>query len=253
MSKLKLLIATHKVYTFPKADCYFPIQVGKSNSQEFGIQGDNTGEHISEKNKTFCELTALYWAWKNLDNYDYIGLVHYRRHFSGVGLFLKGKTIVSQSELLADLENYDVIVAKKRKYYIESVYSHYKNAHFIKDLDATKRIIASFFPEYQSAFDKVMKGYSLHLFNMFVMSKSHFKQYCEWLFSILFELEKQLDMSSYDSYQRRVFGFIAERLFNVWLVKNNLKIKERKVIALEGENRVKKAIDLLKRKFLHKR
>lgn len=251
MSKMKILIATHKAYDFPNDACYLPIQVGKANSSlDLGVESDNSGKNISEKNKTFCELTALYWAWKNLENYKYIGLVHYRRYFSGLELDLKGKKIASQSELLADLAIYDVIVAKKRNYYIESVFNHYKNAHFVKDLDKTKEIIEQCFPDYLSAFNQVMKGRKLHLFNMFVMSRQHFMQYCEWLFVILFKLEKQIDISSYDDYQKRVFGFLAERLFNVWLVKNKIKYKERRVVSLEGEKLVKKAIGLLTRKFL---
>lgn len=251
MSKMKILIATHKAYEFPNDGCYLAIQVGKANAElSLGILGDNTNEHISEKNKTFCELTALYWAWKNLSNYDYIGLVHYRRYFAGLGAEIKGQRIASQAELLADLATSDVVVAQKRNYYIESVYTHYKNAHFVNDLDKTKEIIEQHFPDYLPAFDQVMKGRTLHLFNMFVMSKENFVQYCEWLFDILFKLEKQIDISSYDDYQKRVFGFLAERLFNVWLVKNKLELKERKVVSLEGENLFKKAIGLLKRKLL---
>lgn len=102
MSELKLLVATHKSYIFPKADCYMPIHVGKRNSKlDLDIQGDDTGENISDKNSSFCELTALYWAWKNLDDYKYIGLVHYRRYFSGKGLQLNGNYIASEFDLLA--------------------------------------------------------------------------------------------------------------------------------------------------------
>ena len=251
---MKILIATHKAYDFPNDACYLPIQVGKVNSSlDLGVESDDFGENISDKNPSFCELTALYWAWKNLENYEYIGLVHYRRYFSGLELDLKSKKIASQSELLADLAIYDVIVAKKRNYYIESVYTHYKNAHFIKDLDISKQIIEQYYPEYMSAFHQVMEGKTLHLFNMFVMSREHFIQYCEWLFDILFKLEKQIDISSYNDYQKRVFGFLAERLFNVWLVKNQLKLKERRVVSLEGEHILKKAIGLLKRKYLKKK
>ncbi len=254
MSKLKLLIATHKDYDFPSASYYLPIQVGKANSQlELGILSDNTGEHISEKNGTFCELTALFWAWKNLKDEEYIGLAHYRRYFAGSGLQLKDKTIAAEKELLSDLKDFDVIAGKKRNYYIESVYNHYKNAHFIQDIDLTKEIIKRNFPDYLTAFEQVMAGKKLHLFNMFVMSRSHFEQYCEWLFAILFKLEERIDISHYDNYQKRVFGFLAERLFNVWLVKNQLKVKERKVIVVEGEQLIEKAIGLLKRKFLKKR
>lgn len=77
-----------------------------------------------------------------------------------------------------------------------------------------------------------------------------FYAYCEWMFDILFKLEQQVDVSSYDAYQSRVFGFISERLFNVWLVKNNINLVEVKVTNIEGENLVLKAINLLKRKFL---
>lgn len=256
MPKLKLLIATHKQYDFPEADYYVPIHVGKANSRlELGIQTDDFGENISNKNGSFCELTALYWAWKNrffVDS-DYVGLVHYRRYFKGEGLRLKNKGIASEAELLADLRYCDAIVGKKRNYYIESVYNHYKNAHKIKDLDAVRQIVTLDCHDYLDAFDKVMAGTSLHLFNMFVLRNMLFESYCEWLFPILFELEKRTNTNDYDDYQKRVFGFLAERLFNVWLVKNQLKTKERGIVSLEGENLFGKAVGVLKRKFLHKR
>ena len=256
MSKrLKCIVATHKTYEFPKVDYYIPIHVGKAHNNQLGIQGDDTGDNISLKNGSFCELTALYWAWKNdfFADSEYAGLVHYRRYFNGQDLTLKGKGIASENELLSYLKNVDCIVSKKRNYVIESVYEHYKNAHFSKDLDLTKEIIAKDYPNYLSSFDQVMSGKTLHLFNMFVMKTDIFNTYCEWVFDILFKLEKQIDISDYDTYQKRVFGFISERLFNVWLVKNNLKLTKVKVINIEGENLFLKAVNLLKRKFLKKR
>lgn len=252
---IKVLVATHKNYEFPLVDYYVPLHAGKArNNNELGIQGDNTGDNISLKNGSFCELTALYWAWKNdfFADVEYAGLVHYRRYFSGKGLTLKGKGIASENELLSYLEKVDCIVSKKRNYVIESVYEHYKNAHFAKDMDLTREIIAQDYEDYIPAFDKVMSGKTLHLFNMFVMKKEMFYAYCEWVFDILFKLEKQVDISNYDAYQSRVFGFISERLFNVWLVKNNINLAEVKVTNIEGENLVLKAINLLKRKFFKK-
>ena len=251
--KLKCIIATHKTYEFPKVDYYVPIHVGKArNNNELGIQGDNEGDNISLKNGSFCELTALYWAWKNdfFSDVEYAGLVHYRRYFNGQGVTLKDKSIASEDELLSYLKSADCVVSKKRNYVIESVYEHYKNAHFAKDMDLTREIIAQNYADYILAFDKVMSGKTLHLFNMFVMKKEMFYDYCEWMFDILFRLEQQVDISSYDTYQSRIFGFISERLFNVWLVKNNINLVEVKVTNIEGENLVLKAINLLKRKFL---
>ena len=82
MKSVEIVIATHKKYDFPKGESYLPLQVGaNNNANDLGFEKDNTGDNISEKNPYFCELTGLYWAWKNLKS-DYIGLVHYRRHFT---------------------------------------------------------------------------------------------------------------------------------------------------------------------------
>ncbi len=95
-----------------------------------------------------------------------------------------------------------------------------------------------------------MGGKKLYLYNMFIMKKKDFDEYCKWLFDILFKLESQIDISNYDNYQSRIFGFLSERLFNVWIKKHNLKIKEIPVINMEGINWWNKGINFLKRKFI---
>ena len=76
---------------------YLPIQVGKAISNtDLGVQGDNTGDNISEKNQSYCELTGIYWAWKNLKNVDYIGLCHYRRYFD----FHKQGNMIAHSTII---------------------------------------------------------------------------------------------------------------------------------------------------------
>ena len=225
MNTLKIIIATHKKYEFPNASYYVPIQVGKTlTGLELNILSDNTQINISDKNQSYCELTALYWAWKNrfFQDVDYIGLVHYRRYFSGKGLRVKGKTIASENELSTLLKDADCLVPCKRDKY----------------------------SDYLNSFDSVMQGKILHLYNMFVIKKSLFEEYCHWLFTILFELEKKIDVSTYDSYQKRVFGFIAERLFNVWLQKNNIKLKEVEVVSLEKQNIIFKVLKFVIRKLI---
>ena len=257
MQKLTVLVITHKDYEFPHSACYRPLFVGgkiASGLKNEDLYQDNLGVNIAEKNSSFCELTGLYWAWENgvFKNNQYVGLVHYRRYFAGKALYLKKKQIASESELLSILDKCDVILPRKRNYFIESIYSHYQHAHHIKDLDITRTVITELQPEYLKSFDTVMQGRKLHLYNMFVMSSEKASEYCLWLFSILFELEKRLDITQYDNYQKRVFGFIAERLFNVWVLHNQLNVKFLPVVNLEGENLLKKAFGMIKRRIVKK-
>lgn len=237
--KIKILVATHKLYTMPNESIYLPIHVGREGKEDIGYQGDNTGQNISYKNENYCELTALYWAWKNLD-VEYIGLCHYRRYFTNKSKIVRylykdnnSKLILSKGEIEKALKNNEIIVGKEVALGGETVWSHYNKFHNIKDLEEIKRIIKNKYPEYVDEFEEVMLRKKIHAFNMFIMDKNHFDNYCHWLFDILFELEAMIDISTYDNYQKRIFGFISERLFNVWLLKQNLKKKTMDVINLE--------------------
>lgn len=249
---IKILVATHKKYWMPEDDVYIPIQVGREGKESLGYLEDNTGDNISAKNANYCELTGLYWAWKNI-NCQYIGLCHYRRYFANKAkssnLADKKAAIFHRQDYEALLQKYDVILPKKRNYYIETVRSQYEHAHNKRDLDETEKIIQELYPEYSGCFTKVMNRTKLHILNMFVMKKELFDEYCKWLFTILFELEKRIDISSYNQYEARVFGFLSERLFNVWLERKKLKVIEVPVVFLEKQDWVKKIYEFLKRKF----
>ncbi len=252
-STIQILVATHKPYWIPADPVYMPLQVGAALHEPLGYEADNTGENISAKNPNFCELTGLYWAWKNM-SCDYIGLCHYRRYFSRPvhtkNLNKLKAAIYTGSDYKRLLQQYDIILPVKRNYYIETVRSQYEHAHFKSDLDETERIIAEKYPDYSAAFTTVMNRRSLHLYNMFVMSKAQFDTYCKWLFTILFTLEQRIDISSYDTYEARVFGFLSERLFNVWLEKQQCHTVEIPVVSLEPVNWGKKIKKFLERKFL---
>lgn len=161
-STVKIVVATHKKYIMPTDSMYVPIHVGaegkkdsNGNKLDLGYIKDNTGNNISKKNASFCELTGLYWAWKNLDA-DFVGLVHYRRHFSMN--HKKGfENILTYEELKPYLDKVKVFVPKKQKYYIESLYSHYAHTHYASHLDETRIIIEEKYPEYLEAFDRVIK------------------------------------------------------------------------------------------------
>lgn len=151
------------------------------------------------------------------------------------------------------LDQYDVILPVKRNYYIETVRSQYEHAHYKKDLDEVEAIIVEKYPQYSAAFTTVMNRRKLHILNMFAMKKTLFDQYCSWLFDILFTLESRIDISSYSPYEARIYGFLSERLFNVWLEKQRLKEVEVPVVFLERVDWPKKIRDFLGRKFFGKK
>lgn len=265
--EVKIIVASHKHYQMPDDKMYVPLHVGaegKRNEQgtplDLGYVKDNTGDNISQKNPSFCELTGLYWAWKNLDS-DYVGLAHYRRHFSvkkkGQDIF---KSVLTSDELLHLIPKYKVIVPKKRKYYIETLYSHYAHTHYAEHLDFTREIISKQCPKYLNSFDKIMKSTSGYMFNMMIMEKDLLDSYCEWLFKILFELEKTIDSPELSFYQGRFYGRVSEIIFNVWLdyqietgKLERSDIKEIPYIYTERINWRKKGISFLQAKFMHKK
>lgn len=248
---IKIMVAAHKKYWMPEDSVYLPVHVGAEGKEPLGYTPDNTGDNISAKNPNFCELTGIYWAWKNLDA-DYIGLCHYRRYFTRKevrNVEKKKEQILTGVEWRNILSKYSVVVADKRKYYIESNYSHYVHAHHKEGLDMTKQIIHELYPEYDAAFKKVMNRTWAHMFNMFVMRRDRYNHYCEWMFNILFELEKRLDITGYDTYESRVYGFVSELLLDVWLEKQQIPFKEQNVSFLEKQNWLKKGGAFILRKF----
>lgn len=246
-------IATHKNYTFPDCSNYIPIHVGKEISTlDTELRGDNSGDNISYLNHYFCELTAVYWMWKNINSH-YYGLSHYRRYFRALTkpIIINGKEIADPNELVKSLATYEIVISKPRFYGIETIKSHYKNAHYASDLDRAESAIKNLCPEYLESFHKVMNGRKLSLYNMFLMKKEHFHSYCEWIFPILFKLKEEIPYLQYGPYQSRVFGFLSERLLNVWVIKNipKEKVFYSPIVNLEGENLIKKAVGLINRKI----
>ena len=245
---VKVIVATHKPYWMPTDPLYVPVQVGAEGKDSLGFTRDNTGENISSKNANYCELTGLYWAWKNL-NCGYLGLAHYRRHFT----MMKGtgdrRDAISLDQARGMLTGCDVLLPTKRNYWIETNYQQYIHAHHAEDLDETRKIIEEKCPEYIPAYDASMKKTTGHRFNMFIMKKELVDAYCSWLFDILFELEKRLDISDYSANDKRVFGFVSERLLDVWLETNHIKYKDIPYIFLEKENWITKGVNFVMRKL----
>ena len=257
MDKITVIIAAHKKYQMPKDKLYLPLHVGAEGKDDIGYQKDNDGKNISKKNPFFCELTGLYWAWKNLKS-DYIGLVHYRRHLTidkkiGKTTEEKFNHVLTLKQVKELLKDNDIILPNKRKYYIENLYDHYKHTMYIEPLDETRKIIEKKYPTYLDEFDKLHKRTSAHMFNMFIMKKDLLNGYCEWLFDILFELEKRMKDKEYDQFHSRFYGRVSELLLDVYLNTNNLKYKEVNFMDMENINWWKKGTSFLKAKFLGKK
>ena len=251
---IKIVIASHKSTEMPSDSVYLPIQVGKAlhPDMDLGYQSDNEGINISEKNPFYSELTAIYWAWKNLDA-DFIGLAHYRRHFCLNRKRDDWSSILSTEEAEKLCAENDLILPKMRRLYIETVYSHYDHTFDGKQFDNARIIIEEMCPEYLPFFDKQMNRRCQHLFNMFIMKKELFHAYCEWLFPILEKLESFYDLPNMDPFQARLIGRVSERLLDVWVMKNNIPYKEIDYIYFGKKNFHKKVIGFIMAKFFGKK
>lgn len=260
MKKPKIIVAAHKTFEMPKEKIYLPVQVGAAGKDSIGYQRDDEGDNISEKNPLYCELTGLYWAWKNLDA-DYKGLVHYRRYFRGKG---KGKSpfdkVLTAKELRFLISRYKVIVPRKRRYYIETLYSHYVHTHYEEELMETRDIIAEQYPEYLNSFYKAMNRTWGYMFNMMIMKSELMDDYCSWVFSILDELVGRIDVENRSDFEKRYPGRVSELIFNAWL-EHKLEtgelsqedIAELPFIYMEKIDYTAKVMAFLKAKFFHKK
>ena len=258
---IKMLVATHIKYDgIPKDAMYLPVRVNNAASEDdFGYQGDDDGENISQKNPNYCELTVVYWGWKNLQC-DYIGLSHYRRYFSvNKSIFNRLLWRKKKNDEILDYETadelcsrYDLILPKRRIYFIESLFSHYAHTHDVAHLIRTREVINEICPSYLSSFDKVMKRTWCHMFNMFLMRKSLADSYCDWLFPILFKLEGKIDLRGLSPFDARLYGRISELLLDVWIDANHIPYKEIGFVQLGKENWPKKIYYFFMAKFFGK-
>ena len=225
---VKLYTITHKKFTPPPDPMYIPLQVGKAISADLGYLGDNSGVHISEKNPFFCELTGMYWLWKNDPNTDYIGICHYRRYLINA----KGE-LFQKAELEQLFSQYDIITTKMLTLPC-TYYDGFGQNHYQKDLILTGDILREKYPEYHDTYERMVHDTHTYFGNILITSKPVYDRYCTWLFDILFELEKRVDVSSYDDYNKRLFGFISEFLQTVWIEVNHLNVCEC-MVGMTGE------------------
>ena len=235
-AKLSVYVVTHKKVDLAplKLDhCYRLIRVGAYGNEPGPLLADNTGENIAAKNPHYCELTALYWIWKNDLDSEYIGLCHYRRYFTKAALSRSPEHILTGEELEALLGQYDVLVARK-EYSHRGVWQAYLDCGREKDLLQTELAIRKLYPDYLDAFYKEFRdGAGNYPANMMVCSRRVLDAYCTWLFAILEEVECHTDLTGYTVQEARIYGYLSERLLGVWLAKQNLRVKELRILNTE--------------------
>lgn len=214
--KIKILVAAHKADPNIKNDeIHMPIHVGKAlhPDLDLGFQGDDTGENISYKNPSYCELTAVYWAWKNLKDVDIIGLAHYRRYFVGeldkYYKFIKAGGVVLPYPFHCQYDNFTnlclLLTHEDATIAIDSL---------LKWLPDSKEAVRDYF----------WRSNRYSLFNMFLMNWHVFNEYCEFLFPYLSYLERRLKPHAYVRLQRNI-GYIAEGLLGFWLKYRRIPVK----------------------------
>jgi hypothetical protein len=227
-----IYIATHKEFKNPQLYGFVPLQVGAEGKKMLGYLTDNVGDNISNKNPNFCELTGLYWVWKNCSD-DYKGIVHYRRFFGKSNFSNSIKDVYTYEQLISMLDTADIILP-----FVEIFKQDTKNELLLQCctksiFENLERIIKSKYPEYSRTFDEYFSRNESMLFNMMFCKKELFDQYCSWLFDILFELEKYVDLNELNDYQKRLYGFLSERLLNIWVRENKVIIKNVPVVNID--------------------
>ncbi|WP_018687241.1 DUF4422 domain-containing protein [Ahrensia kielensis] len=239
-----------------------PIQVGRQSSNvTLDMIGDDTGDNISHLNSAFCELTGIYWAWKNDHISKYIGFMHYRRFLDFYTCIQRANTTLhgvmvdcidedfagtyglTDERISVLLNDFDAIIPKAidvTQLGFSSLRHQYKYNpnHHIKDFDATGKIIEELYPQDSVHFENMSKGATLYACNIFIFERNLFEEYCDWVFPILFRLNKTIETAGYTKQAKRAVGFLAERLFTTFILKKrastpSLKFKELNMVTVK--------------------
>ena len=261
-TNVKVLISCHKESDVIRSECFVPVQVGTAlaGRELPDMLHDNEGENISELNPMYCELTAQYWAWKNLD-LDYYGFCHYRRYFNlsdrmykedpygniieeYIDKYTAKKYAWNDDAVRALTSDYDIIITERKDisaspWRFKSSYEHYKKAPLLleKDYQMMLDIIDEKYPEYSDDAHKFAEGSVTCFCNMYILRKDLFFSYCEWMFDVLKEFCARTDMTHYSTEALRTPGHLSERLFNIYLnhllaAKPELRLKELQCVLI---------------------
>ena len=218
MHRLRIFIVTHKPCSIPSDGVMTPIHVGRAVSpykvEMSWMQGDDTGDHISSKNGSYCEMTAHYWIWKNVHDTEYVGVCHYRRFFA---------IDISEDDIEEVMADADVLMVEP-SWHMDSVYAYFAKFMGAENMTILWMVMKRLYPEYAETLEQVCDGVKFHPFNMMLCKKELFDEYCEWIFSVLGECEKYVKPSPYTN-GRRALAYMAELVTGVYFIYKRMKIK----------------------------
>ncbi len=208
---MKIYVVTHENMTAELPEGYELFKVGGADGTT--LPNDSTGDNISVKNPYYCELTAAYWIWKNDKTSDIVGLMHYRRFLTTKPE--RQREYISESEVRGLLENCDFIATplfRNRPSVKQVMFDGVRESDYL----LLRSVVGEKYPEMLDVFDEVFDGQYTYFCNICVTRLAEWDKYCEWLFGVLFELEKRVDMTGYSAKEKRLYGYLSERLFTVY-------------------------------------
>lgn len=235
---MKIFVVNHTKFEQSYKNNYYPLLVGafdKNKEVKESILCDDTGENISELNNSYCELTGLYWLWKNVDD-PVVGLTHYRRFFLTTKKYVSFHDnvflvhperihnchIMTSEEAEKILTRYDIIVKKSHRYRW-TLRDKLIDCIPEECLDNLLMVLSERSNDDYLKFQKYLNKHSQILFNMFIGKKEIINQYCEWLFPIIMSVDQKHLSNCGERYHKRELGYLGEILFSFWIISNHIK------------------------------
>lgn len=246
---IKIFVTYKDKHKLIKSDIITPIQTGRAIAKEKfeGMIGDDTGDNISKENPKLSETSAQYWVWKHYEeigNPEYVGFMHYRRHFifndtnykcTNLGCvnfdeisdsYIKEVKLYDPQAIEKKVIGSDIIVGSKidcrnfkflKKKTPREAFK-YNDDLQVKDYDLMLDTVVDIFPEYKVTIDKIENGHIQYWYNMFIMKKEYFMEYCNFWYSIISKLSQKIDTSMYCENATRILGYLSERLLTIFVI-----------------------------------
>lgn len=214
---------------------YIPVRCGAVYDERENVTmlGDDTGDNISEKRNSYCELTVQYWAWKNVKA-DYYG-------------FCRNDCCFSLSYPLFSSHSFDIALLKnetidQKRYanvleYVLSDFYHFDELVITSVLDAIKYT----YPDVLPFANKYLKSTTVQTCGMYIASKEVFNQFCQFQFTILDALGRTIDMTNASSERKQLSVYLSTHLLAIFAnymeQTKNLHVEQLEIVTFNRHNK----------------